>query len=194
MRYSDLIEKTKDLPLGKHVVTELSTGRIIIQNTGTRHHYLSPRPEYRLSIESGGKSFAPRHSDFLSDYLLKCDCRPELRLPLSEACDAVCNGMSPSEQIENKKLPAYFSEVNRDTWSYQTSGFQTGGLSTELFMYGLQAMIRVYDLNDPELKAPEAFRKAFLDVQGGGTVPDAVQRLRPQIRGGKRYFDKLERA
>lgn len=102
--------------------------------------------------------------------------------------------MSPVELIESKKLPATFAEVNRDTWSYQTSSFQTGGLSTELFMYGLQALIRVYDMNDPELKAPEAFRKAFLDVQGGMSVQDAAQRLRPQVRGGKRYFDKLERA
>lgn len=194
MRYSDLIEKTKALPLGRHVINEVPTGRIIIQNVGSRHHYLSDRPEYRLMVESGGKSFTPRHSDFLSDYLLKCECRPELRLPLSEACDAVCNGMSPSEQIEHKKLPAFFSEATMDTWSYQTSGFQTGGLSTELFMYGLQALIRVSDLNDPELKAPEAFRKAFLDVQGGKPVDEAAQRLRPQVRGGKRYFDKLERA
>jgi hypothetical protein len=194
VRYSDLIEKTKDLSLGNHVIHELQSGRVVIQNVGSRHQYMSARPEFRLIVESGGKSFTPRHSDFLSDYLLKCDCRPDIRLPFSEACDAVCNGMSPSEQIENKKLPQFFAEANKETWSYQTSSFQTGGLSTELYMYGLQALIRVYDLNDPELKAPEAFRKAFLDVQGGASVSEAAQRLRPQVRGGKRYFDKLERA
>ncbi|NUO20131.1 hypothetical protein HUU59_11835 [bacterium] len=194
MRYSDLTEKTKNLAPGKHIIGEYGTGRVIIHNVGTRHHYMSPRPEYRLIIETGGKSYSPRHSDFLTDYLLKCECRPELRLALSEACDAVCNGAGPSELKESGKLPPHFSEVSDATWTYQTSNFQTGGLSTELFLNGLQALIRVYDLNDPELKAPEAFRKAFLDVQGGKSVAEASQRLRPQIRGGKRYFDRLERA
>lgn len=194
MRYSDLIEKTKNLPLGKHVVAELATGRVMIHNVGTRHHYMSQRPEYRLVIETGGKTYTPRHSDFLTDYMLKCECRPDLRLALSEACDAMCNGAAASELKENKKLPPYFGEVNDATWSYQTSNFQTGGLSTELFLNGLQALIRVFDLNDPELKAPEAFRKAFLDAQAGKSVAEAAQRLRPQIKGGKRYFDRLERA
>lgn len=194
MRYSDLIEKTKNLPLGKHIIGEFATGRVLIHNVGSRHHYMSPRPEFRVVVETGGKTYTPRHSDFLSDYVLKCECRPELRLALSDACDALCNGASPSELKESKKLPAYFSEVTDASWSYQTSSFQTGGLSTELFLNGLQALIRVHDLNDPELKAPEAFRQAFLDVQGGKSVAEASQRLRPQIKGGKRYFDRLERA
>lgn len=194
MRYSDLIEKTKNLPLGKHVIGEIATGRVIINNVGVRHHYMSQRPEFRMVIESGNKVYTPRHSDFLSDYMLKCECRPDLRLALSDACDAVCNGAAPSELKETKKLPPFFSEVTDASWSYQTSSFQTGGLSTELFLNGLQALIRVYDLNDPELKAPEAFRKAFLDAQAGKPIAEAAQRLRPQIKGGKRYFDRLERA
>ncbi len=194
MRYPDLVERTNNLPFGSHVVTELETGQVLIHNVGVRHHYMSQQPEFRLTIETAGKIYSPRHSDFLTDYLLKCESRPELRLALSEACDAVCNGAAPREMIESKKLPAYFSEVSDKTWSYQTSSFQVGGLSTELFLYGLQAMIRVYDLNDPEFKAPEAFRKSFLDVQSGDSAHEAAAKLKPQFRSGKRYFDRLERA
>lgn len=193
MRYSDLVLKTSGLPLGKHLIAELETGIILIHNTGSRHHYMTARDEYRLIVETGGISFTPRHSDFLSDYLLKCDCRPELRLSLSEACDALCNGAGPSELIASKNLPKFFSEIGNDTWSYQTSSYQSGGLSTELFLYGLQGLIRTYDLNDPTVNAPEAFRKAFLELQSGAGVPDVSQRLRPQVRAGKRYFDGLER-
>lgn len=194
MRYSDLVEKTRNLSRGKHVIAELETGRVIIHNVGVRHHYMSTRNEYRLIIEIGGKTFTPRHSDFLSDYILKCECRPELRLALSDSCDAVCNGMSPTEIRDAKKLPLHFSEVNDASWSYQTSAFQTGGLPTDLFLAGLQAQIRVFDLNDPALKAPEKFREAFLLVQKGALVSEAAQSLRPQVFGGKRYFDRLERA
>lgn len=194
MRYSDLVEKTKNLSRGKLVIAELETGRVIIHNVGVRHHYMSTRNEYRLIIEIGGKTYTPRHSDFLSDYILKCECRPELRLALSDSCDAVCNGMSPTEIREAKKLPLQFSEVNDASWSFQTSAFQTGGLPTDLFLAGLQAQIRVFDMNDPTLKAPERFREAFLLVQKGISVAEAAQTLRPQILGGKRYFDRLERA
>lgn len=167
---------------------------MLIQNVGQRHIFLSPRDEYRLLIETGGKTFAPRHSDFLTEYLLKCECRPDLRLPLSEACDALCNGASPSEMISSKHLPAYFSVVSQETWTMQTSSFQSGGLPTDLFLYGLQGLIRVYDLNDPELRAPEAFRKAFLELQSGHSVQEASLRLKQAVRPGRRYFDRVERS
>lgn len=194
MRYSDLVEKTKNLPRGKHVIAELETGRVLIQNVGVRHHYMAPRDEFRLIVECGAKTFTPRHSDLLADYLLKCECRPELRLALSEACDALCNGAGPSELLSSKKLPVHFSEVTQASWSFQTSAYQSGGLPTDVFLCALQGQIRVFDLNDPALKAPEAFRKAFLDVQQGHPVSEAAQRLRPQVLAGKRYFDRLERA
>lgn len=194
MRYSDLIEKTKSLPVGKHVIAELESGRVLIDNVGTRHHYLSPRPEYRLVIEADGKRFTPRHSDFLSDVLLKSEAKPEFRLALFDACDALCNGAGPSEILQSKKLPASFGAADSKNWPYQSTQQQTGGLTTELLLYGLQGMIRVMDLNDPTLKAPETFRKAFLELQGGATPFDAAQRLRPQVKAGKRYFDAVERA
>ncbi|MBK6911580.1 MAG: hypothetical protein IPK53_02650 [bacterium] len=194
MRYLDLTEKTKSLPLGKHVIAELETGRVTIENVGSRHHYMSPRSEYRLVIETGGKRFTPRHGDFLSDVQLKSETRPDLRLALFDSCDALCNGAAPSELMTSKKLPAYFGDITPESWSLQSTQQQMGGLSTELLLHGLQGLIRVFDLNDPTLKAPETFRKAFLDLQGGMPPHEAAQRLRPQVMGGKRYFDALERS
>ncbi|MBK6765099.1 MAG: hypothetical protein IPG71_01965 [bacterium] len=182
------------MPHGKYSIAELETGRVSIHNVGVRHHYMAPRDEFRLIIECGGKSFTPRHSDMLADYVLKCECRPELRLALSEACDALCNGAGPSELFAVKKLPLHFSEISQASWSYQTTSFQAGGLPTDIFLCALQGQIRVFDLNDPALKAPEAFRKSFLDVQQGQPVSVAAQRLLPQVMAGKRYFDRLERA
>lgn len=193
MRYSDLVQKTTNLPLGKHPIAELEVGSVLIHNTGARHHYLTARDEYRLIVQTGGKVFAPRHSDFLADYVLKCECRPELRLALSEACDALCNGASPSELLTSKNLPQRFSEAASATWSFQTSAYQTGGLPTALFLHGLQGLIRVYDLNDSSLRAPEAFRQSFLELQSGAQIQAAAQRLCPQVRPGKRYFDRVTR-
>ncbi|MCC6476952.1 hypothetical protein IT157_07835 [bacterium] len=194
MLYSDLVNKTRQLAQGAHVIYNLESGKVIIQQVGVRHHYLTQNPEYRLAIEVGGKRFTPRHTDFLSDYLLKVEARPELRLALSDACDALCNGAKPSELIEQKKLPANFADEGLATWTFQTSSYQTGGLPTALLLCGLQCLIRVYELNDPNFNAREEFRKAFLEIQGGAKIEQIGKKLMPHVRPGKRYFDKLERA
>jgi hypothetical protein len=193
MHYTDLITRTQALAEGAHVIYELPDGKVEIRNTGVRQAMLSPRPEFRLYLHVDGRELCPRHSDFFSDYLLKIETRPELRLVLTEACEQVCNGMSPQHMLAAKRLPRRFSEVGNDTWSLQTSAYQTAGLPTEVFLCGLQCLIRIDELNQSVDQPTEAFRKAFIGLEKGESLPSVVQSLIPQIKPAKRYYNRLER-
>jgi hypothetical protein len=155
--------------------------------------YMSDRPEFRLLLLMNGKQFTPRHSDFFTDLQLKLEIRPDLKLHLVESCEALCNGADPVETAKSHSFPDYFSKPGDETWTLQTTMYQTGGLPTEIFFCGLQCLIRVYDLNDPALGAPEAFRKAFVNLEKAMPVIEAVKHLKPQVLPGKRYFDRVER-
>jgi hypothetical protein len=193
MHYSDVAHRTASLPLGRHILYDLPEGKVEIRNLGVRQPDLSPLPEFRLYLYVDGREMSPRHEDFFSDYLLKVETRPELRLPLTEACEQVCNGLAPSGLITSKRLPKRFAEVGEDTNSMQTSMYQTGGLPTELLLCGLQGLIRVFELNRWLDNPPEAFRQAFLGLEKGEPFVEVVGRLSPQIRPAKYYFDRSER-
>ena len=179
--------------MGRHIIYDLPEGKVEIQNAGVRHKSLTPKPEYRLYLYLDNRQIAPRHPDFFTDYLLKVEARPDLRLPLTDACEQVCNGLSPQSMMTTKRLPRWFSEVNDRTFAFQTSQDQTAGLPTELFLCGLQGLIRVYELNDYVPKPAEAFRLAFLALEKGQPFVDVMKTLAPQLRPGKRYFDGVER-
>lgn len=193
MHYSDLVTHTTALPLGRHLLYDLPDGRIEIRNLGVRHPLLSPQPEYRLSITVDGRTVNPRHSDFFVDYLLKIEARSDLRLILTEACEQVCNGVSPRQIIGTKRLPRAFGEAGEATHSLQKSIEQTGGLPTEVFLCGLQGLIRVYDLNRSLEKVPESFRQAFLRLEKGESYIVVARELQPKVRPEKRYFNRLAR-
>jgi hypothetical protein len=189
MHYSDLIQHTASLPLGRHVIYSLPEGQVLIRNLGVRHPSMSALPEYRLLLSVDGRERTPRHSDFFVDYLLKVETRPDLRLPLTEACEHVCNGASPQGLLSSKRLPAQFSEPSEKTWSMQKSQDQTAGLPTELFLCGMQGLIRVWELNQVIVNGLETFRKAFLGLEKGEALNDVVKSLEPQVPPGKRYFN-----
>jgi hypothetical protein len=195
MHFTDLVTHTSALPVGRHVIYDLPEGKVIIRNVGILHPSLSPNPAYRLHLYVGGREVMPRHTDFFSDYLLKVQIRPDLRLPLSEACEQVCNGASPQSLMSSvsKHLPRFFAEAGDATWTFQTSEDETGGLPTEVFLCGLQTLIRVYELNGFLDKPREAFRQVFLALEQGKPLPEVVQQLRPEVRPAKRYFNRLER-
>jgi hypothetical protein len=193
MRYPDLVEKAKQLPVGKHVLYGLKSGRVIFHNVGVRHPYLANHDEYRVLIQINGNEYCPRHADLFTDFLLKLDVQPDQRVKLTDACELVCNEASPSDVITRYGFPTLFAKVGQETWTYQTSAYQTGGLPTELLFYGLQVMILVYHMNDPALHASEAFRKVFVDLSHAIPLHEAVRHLQPQVRPGKRYFDRLDR-
>jgi hypothetical protein len=193
MHYSDLVLKTTNLPLGRTTVYDLPEGRIEIRNLGVRNPMLSPRTEYRLHLDVDGRELTPRHGDFFSDYLLKVETRPDLHLTLTEVCEQVCNGLGPSGLISSKRLPRRFAEVTDQTAMMQTGMQQTGGLPTEVFLCGLQTIIRVYDLNEWLPNPAEAFRKAFLALEKSERFVDVVATLQPQIMPAKRYFDRVQR-
>jgi hypothetical protein len=193
MHYSDLVLRTSDLPSGRTVIYDLPDGRVEIRNLGVRQPMLSPRPEYRLYLQVDGHELTPRHSDFFSDYLLKVETRPDLHLTLTEVCEQVCNGLGPSGLISAKRLPRRFAEISDKTAMMQTGMQQTGGLPTEVFLCGLQTLIRVFDLNEWLPNPAEAFRKAFLALEKGEWFPDVIATLQPQIRPAKRYFDRVQR-
>lgn len=193
MHYSDLVQRTNSLAAGSHIIYDLPVGKVEIRNLGVRHPDLSPQPEYRLYLYYDGREMVPRHGDFFSDYLLKTETRPELRLPLTEACEQVCNGMGPTGIMTTKRLPSRFADVGEQTHRMQTSLYQTGGLPTELFLCGLQGLIRVFDLNRWVDNPPEAFRKAFLGLEKGQPYVDVVRALHPAVRPEKYYFDRTER-
>ena len=193
MHYSDLVARTASLPIGTHLLYELPDGRIEIRNMGVRHPLLAPKPEYRLYVTVAGRVICPRHSDFFVDYLLKIEARPDLRLPLTEACEQVCNGVSPQQLMEHKRLPRLFAEVGESTIALQKTLEQTGGLPTEVFLCGLQGLIRVYDLNRSLEKVPEAFRHAFLRLEKGEPYVVVARDLQPKVMPGKRYFNRLAR-
>jgi len=192
MHYSDLVQRTASLPLGRHILYDLSDGKVEIRNLGVRHPELSPLPEFRLYLHLDGHEMTPRHGDFFSDYLLKVETRPDLRLPLTEGCEQVCNGLGPSGLITAKRLPRRFAEAGEDTSSLQTSMYQTGGLPTELFLCGLQGLIRVFELNRWVDNPPEAFRQAFLGLEKGQPFVEVIGRLQPRVRPAKYYFDRTE--
>lgn len=193
MRYPDLLQKAQQLPVGKHVLYDLKSGKVIFHNLGVRHFYMANHDEYRLLLQVNGREYAPRHGDFFTDFLLKLEAKPDQRLQLTDACELICNEADPLDVIKRHSFPEYFSVVNEATWKLQTSAYQTGGFPTELLFYGLQAMILVYHMNDPVPNMPEAFRKVFVDMSHGIPQHEAVRHLKPQIRPGKRYFDNLER-
>lgn len=194
MRYSDLIEKTTDLPVGRHTIYSLKTGQVVIRNTGRRHPLRSERDDHRLHLEYDHRELSPRHGDFFSDYLLKVEIKPDLRMTLTEVCEHICNGADPQELMAAKHLPVWFSEWGQKTWTLQMSMYQTAGLPTELFLCGLQGLIRVYDLNDPERKFPEAFRQAFVAVSNGASPQEAAVQLAAAVAPGKLYYNRLYRA
>lgn len=193
MRYPDLVQKAKQLPAGKYVLYDLKSGKVILHNLGVRHLYMANHDEYRLLIRINGREFAPRQGDFFTDFQLKLEAQPERRVALMEACELVCNEAAPSDVIQRHNFPASFAVENEVTWKYQTSAYMSGGFPTEMLFYGLQAMILVHHLNDPDSHAPEAFRKVFVDLSHGIPQHEAVLPLKPQVRPGKRYFDRLER-
>jgi hypothetical protein len=189
MLYTDLVAKTTNLTIGQHTIYEIEGNRVVISNLGVAHPGRAQKDEYLLELFVNGRNMVPRHSDFFTDYQLKCEVRPDLHLQLSEACEHLCNGANPLELISSKRLPDFFAEPTNADWSLQTSMYQTAGLSTKLFLCGLQGLIRVQDLNDHNLKAPEAFRVAFVDLSKGKSLLDVVKPLHPQVTPGKRYFD-----
>lgn len=193
MHYTDLATHTAALAAGRHTIYDLPEGRVEIRNLGVRHPMLPQHPEYRLCVTVDSRVITPRHGDFFVDYLLKVDARPELRLPLTEACEQVCNGLSPREVMQNKKLPRWFGQVGEETAALQKTLEQTGGLPTEVFLCGLQCLIRVYELNQSLLKPPEAFRQAFLKLEKGQPYVEVARELQPQVMPGKRYFNRLTR-
>ena len=193
MHYSDLIAHTADLPLGRLIIYDLPEGKVEIQNAGVRNPAFGPRPEYRLYLHLDNKMMDPRHGDFFTDYLLKVEARHDLHLPLTEACEQVCNGVSPQAVMNTKRFPRWFSETSAKTYYFQKTQDRTAGLPTELFLCGLQAQIRVFELNDWLPKPAEAFRSAFLGLEKGKTIVEVLRALSPQIRPGKRYFSGLER-
>ncbi|MBI5058640.1 hypothetical protein HZB60_02525 [candidate division KSB1 bacterium] len=193
MFYKDLIPKTAALAAGRHVIYALNDGRVEIRNVGRRHHSLAAQPEFRLHLHFDQRELTPRHSDFFSDFLLKIETRHELRLALTETCELVCNGSDPIESAQHHKLPAYFAEWGEGTWSFQMGMYQTGGLPTEVFLCGLQTLIRVYQLNDPTRNWPELYRVGFVNLEKGQPLLDVVRSLAPIVRPGKRYFDRQER-
>ena len=193
MHYTDLIQRTADLPVGRHVIYEFPEGKIEISNVGLRHGDLAPLDEFRLSVLTDGRELLPRHGDFFADFQLKIEAHPDLRLALTEACEQVCNGQSPSSMIASKNLPARFAEVGEDSWHMQTGMYQTAGLPTSLFLCGLQTLIRVYELNGVLPDAPEAFRTVFLGLEKAQPLPVLLRALQPQVKPGKRYFNRLER-
>jgi hypothetical protein len=193
MHYSDLITHTADLPLGRHIIYDLPEGKVEIQNAGMRNPAFSPRPECRLYLYLDNRQMDPRHSDFFTDYLLKVEARPDLHLPLTEACEQVCNGVSPQAVMNAKRFPRWFSETTPKTYYFQKSQDRTAGLPTELFLCGLQVQIRVFELNDWLPKPAEAFRLSFLGLEKGQSIVDVLKPLAPHIRPGKRYFSGLER-
>jgi hypothetical protein len=193
MFYKDLVIKTAALAPGRHTIYSLNDGSVEIRNVGQRHYQLAPQPEFRLHLHSAQREITPRHSDFFNDFLLKIETRPELRLPLTETCELVCNGSDPVESAEHHKLPAYFAEWGEGTWSFQMSMYQTGGLPTQVFLCGLQTLIRVYQLDDATRNWPELFRVGFVNLEKGQSLLDVVNTLAPIIRPGKRYFNRRER-
>ncbi len=193
MFYKDLIAKTKDLPEGRHNIYSFKEGNIEIRNVGVRHVDLTPHPEWRMSVVVDGREISPRHADFFTDFLLKIEVKPELRVVLSEVCEFVCNGSNPLDLIEQKKLPPWFSEWGESTWGFQMSMYQTGGLPTNIFLCGLQVLIRVYEWNDPSFKAAEAFRQAFVSLERNVPLLEVVKKVTPEVRPGKRYFNRTHR-
>jgi hypothetical protein len=193
MHYNDLVLMTNTLTPGWHTVYALADGEVKIRNLGVRHPALSPLPEFRLYVMVDGRQLSPRHSDFFTDYLLKVEGRPELRLPLTEACEHVCNGASPQGLVSSKRLPRLFSELTPETWSMQKAQDQTAGLPTEVFLCGLQCLIRVFELNQVVADPREAFRKAYLGLEKGQPLNDVVKLLEPQVMPGKRYVNAFER-
>lgn len=193
MRYLDLINQTSSLAVGQHVIHDLEDGKVIIRNMGQRNWMMSELPEHRLYLLAGGREYAPRHSDFISDYLLKLETRPALKLALSDAAEQVCNGADPVELMQSKKLPRFFSTLSDATWTLQTSESQTGGLPTAIFLAGLQALIRVYELNKSLDRPAEAFRQAFVNLEKGLPVLEVVNSLQPKVMPKKVYFNKTER-
>ncbi|RPH95176.1 hypothetical protein EHM69_05190 [candidate division KSB1 bacterium] len=193
MHYSDLVQRTAALSEGRHVIYEMPEGRVEIRNIGVGNPQLSARPEFRLYLFLDGREMQPRHSDFFCDYLLKIETRPDLHLPLTEACEQVCNGTAPTGVMTAKRLPRKFAETGESTWSMQTSMYANGGLPTELFLCGLQGLLRVYELNHWLDNSPEAFRQVFLKLEKGQPYVDVVRDLFPLVRPEKRYFDRMER-
>lgn len=193
MRYPDLVERAKQLPVGKHNLFDLKSGKVIFHNLGVRHHHMANHDEYRLLLEINGREYSPRHGDFFTDFQLKLETMPDQRLALMDACELVCNEADPADVIKRHTIPETFATESEASWSLQTSAYQTGGLPTEILFYGLQAMILVYHLNDPASHAPEAFRKVFVDMSHGIPQHEASLHIKPQVRPGKRYFDLLDR-
>ena len=193
MRYTDLVTHTANLTPGKHVIYDLEDGKVSIRNMGQRNWMMSDLPEHRLFLFADGREIAPRHSDFIYDFQLKLDTRPELKLTLLEASEQVCNGADPLELLQAKKLPARFSTLNDETWSMQTSAYQTGGLPTVIYLAGLQTLIRVYEINKQLDKPAEAFRQAFINLEHNGSLLDVLNTLQPKVMPKKIYFNQTER-
>ena len=193
MRYLDLVNHTSSLPVGQNVIHDLEDGQVIIRNMGQRNWMMSELPEHRLFLHADGRELAPRHSDFIYDYLLKLETRPELKLAFCEAAEQVCNGADPVELMSLKKLPRRFSTLNDATWSLQTSEYQTGGLPTAIFLAGLQTLIRVYELNKSLDHPAEAFRQSFVNLEKGKSVLEVVNSLQPKVMPKKVYFNQTER-
>jgi hypothetical protein len=105
----------------------------------------------------------------------------------------VCNGADPIELMQIKKFPRHFSDVSEETWTLQTSEYQTGGLPTAIFLAGLQALIRVYEINKSLARPAEAFRQAFINVEKGLPMLGVLNSLQPKVMPKKIYFNQTER-
>ncbi len=189
MRYADLKAQTAKLTVGRHLIYETEPDAVVIENVGQRNPALPNWSIYRLLVRWNSRDLTPRHSDLLNDLLLKIEARPDLRLPILEACEQICAGADPLRLVEQEQLPRYFREPNETEWSRQTTIAQTAGLPTELLLCALQGLILVQDHNEPKMNAAEILRQAFSRIKSGESKSELVRLFAPRTLLGKRYYD-----
>jgi len=189
MRYADLKAQTAKLTVGRHLIYEREPDAVFIENVGQRNPALPNWPVYRLVVRWNGRDVTPRHSDIFRDLLLKIEARPDLRLPILEACEQVSAGADPLQLVEQRQLPRYFREPNETEWGRPTTMAQTAGLPTELLLCALQDLLLVYEHNEPKMNAPEVLRQAFNRILSGESVSEIMRQFAPRTPLSKRYYD-----
>ena len=66
-------------------------------------------------------------------------------------------------------------------------------MPTEVYLCGLQCLIRVYELNGMLDKPGESFRQAFVNLEHGIPLLDTLNSLQPKPMPNKMYFNLTER-